>query len=93
MATSANKTGETIPVFVVSPVVTIEMGVTSDPVPAVVGTKNNGSRGGLALLTPYKSDNICCCCGCASMAMILATSNELPPPKPKTISAFSFFAN
>ena len=35
---------ETPPVFVVFPVVTIEIGVTSEPVPAVVGTRMSGSR-------------------------------------------------
>ena len=37
-----------MPVLVVSPVVTIEIGVTSDPVPAVVGTKIKGKRGPVA---------------------------------------------
>ena len=41
-----------MPVFVVSPVVTIEIGVTSEPVPAVVGTKIKGRRGAWALFTP-----------------------------------------
>ncbi|MNC50083.1 hypothetical protein D3C75_993020 [compost metagenome] len=52
IATSAYKMGETIPVLVVSPVVTIEMGVTSEPVPAVVGIRIKGRRGPLTLLTP-----------------------------------------
>ena len=41
-----------MPVLMVSPVVTMEIGVTSEPVPAVVGIKINGRRGALALLTP-----------------------------------------
>ena len=52
IATSAYKTGDTMPVLVVSPVVIIEMGVTSEPVPAVVGTRMRGKRGLLALATP-----------------------------------------
>ncbi|MNR66679.1 hypothetical protein D3C85_1902990 [compost metagenome] len=37
-ARSGSNNGETTPILVVSPVVTIAMGVTSEPVPAVVGT-------------------------------------------------------
>ena len=44
--------GETTPIFSFSPVVTIEIGVTSDPVPEVVGTRINGSRGPFAGRTP-----------------------------------------
>ena len=44
IAVSAYSTGETIPIFVVSPVVTMEIGVTSEPVPAVVGIKISGRR-------------------------------------------------
>ena len=46
-----------MPVLLVAPVVTMEIGVTSEPVPAVVGTKMSGKRGACALPTPYKSDN------------------------------------
>ena len=55
IAISGNITGDTTPIFSLAPVVTIEMGVTSDPVPAVVGTRINGSLGPLALPTPYAS--------------------------------------
>ena len=58
MAISAKRIGATIPVLVVSPVVTIEIGVTSEPVPAVVGTRIKAKRGPVALSTPYRSDNV-----------------------------------
>ena len=38
IAMSGSKIGDTTPILVVAPVVTIEIGVTSLPVPAVVGT-------------------------------------------------------
>ena len=37
IARSAYKIGETTPILVVAPVVTMDIGVTSEPVPAVVG--------------------------------------------------------
>ena len=43
IAKSGSRRLETMPVFCVAPVVTIEIGVTSEPVPAVVGTWINGS--------------------------------------------------
>ena len=52
MAISAYRIGETIPVLVVSPVVTMDIGVTSEPVPAVVGTSIKGRRGDFAFPTP-----------------------------------------
>ena len=60
----------------------IEIGVTSDPVPAVVGTKTSGKRGPLALATPQAESKS------SSEPRInaasLATSIEDPPPKPIT---------
>jgi len=41
-----------MPILVVSPVVTMEIGVTSEPVPAVVGMRIKGNRGDFALLIP-----------------------------------------
>ena len=41
-----------MPILVVAPVVTIEIGVTSEPVPAVVGIRMSGKRGDLAWFTP-----------------------------------------
>ena len=49
---SGRMTGETTPIFSLVPVVTIEIGVTSEPVPAVVGIRMSGRRGPLALPTP-----------------------------------------
>ena len=42
-ATSGNNTGDDTPALVVSPVVITATGVTSEPVPAVVGTSINGN--------------------------------------------------
>ena len=67
----------------------IDTGVTSEPVPAVVGTKANGRRGPFAFATPHafskssfdpsiNADN-------------LATSIDDPPPKPMTPVALNFF--
>ena len=44
--------GEETPFFSSSPTVMIDIGVTSEPVPAVVGIKTNGNLGPLALETP-----------------------------------------
>ena len=44
-ATSGYSSGETTPTFSLSGVVTIAIGVTSEPVPAVVGTATSGRRG------------------------------------------------
>jgi hypothetical protein len=44
-ARSGRITGETTPFFSCAPVVTMEIGVTSEPVPAVVGICTSGSRG------------------------------------------------
>ena len=52
MATSGKRTGELTPALVVSPVVIIATGVTSEPVPAVVGAKNNGFLGLETMPTP-----------------------------------------
>jgi hypothetical protein len=51
-AISGMMSGETTPFFSWAPVVTMEIGVTSDPVPAVVGMASRGSRGPLAAPTP-----------------------------------------
>ncbi len=51
-AMSGNRSGETTPFFSASPVVTMEIGVTSEPVPAVVGHSISGRRGPFALPTP-----------------------------------------
>ena len=44
MAQSGIKRGETTPFFSVVGVVTMAIGVTSEPVPAVVGANNSGRR-------------------------------------------------
>ena len=51
-AISGRIKGDTTPIFSLLPVVIIEIGVTSDPVPAVVGTNTNGRRGPTALPIP-----------------------------------------
>ncbi len=51
-ARSGNNSGETTPILVVAPVVTMAIWVTSEPVPAVVGTWISGRRCPLALPTP-----------------------------------------
>ena len=51
-AQSGRSGGETTPFFSPAPVVTIEIGVTSDPVPAVVGARISGRRGPVAIPTP-----------------------------------------
>ena len=70
------------PRFSSSPTVMIETGVTSEPVPAVVGTSTSGRRGPFACATPQAP----------SMsspeprrsAATFATSSDEPPPKPAT---------
>ena len=54
-AMSGRMTGDETPRFSSSPTVMIETGVTSEPVPAVVGTSTSGRRGPLALPTPQAS--------------------------------------
>ncbi len=51
-ARSGSSRGETTPILVVSPVVMMAICVTSEPVPAVVGTWISGRRWPLALPTP-----------------------------------------
>ena len=58
----------------------MEIVVTSEPVPAVVGTKIKGRRGPLAAPTPYTSESFSL--PVANSATSLATSMELPPPNP-----------
>ena len=67
----------------------MDIGVTSDPVPAVVGIKTNGNLGPLAFETPQASS-------ISSFEpkikeVNLATSIEDPPPKPITPVALIFF--
>lgn len=50
---SAYSWGETTPILVVAPVMTIEIGVTHEPVPAVVGICTSGRRGAATLPMPY----------------------------------------
>jgi hypothetical protein len=52
IAQSGSNLGETTPFFSVVGVVTIAIGVTSEPVPAVVGASNSGRRSPLARPTP-----------------------------------------
>lgn len=79
-AMSGNRTGDTTPRFSSSPTVMIEIGVTSEPVPAVVGIRISGKRGPLAFpmpQAPSKSSLLP-----ARSATSLATSRDEPPPKP-----------
>ena len=55
IAISGKIIDEETPFFSSSPTVIIEIGVTSEPVPAVVGTNTNGNLGPLALETPQAS--------------------------------------
>jgi len=52
MAQSGIRRGDTTPFFSVVGVVTMAIGVTSEPVPAVVGTRIRGNRSPLARPTP-----------------------------------------
>ena len=52
MAQSGRRRGETTPFFSVVGVVTMAIGVTSEPVPAVVGASRSGRRCPLAKPTP-----------------------------------------
>lgn len=56
-ATSGRISGDTMPFFSDVPVVRIATIVTSDPVPAVVGTSTNGNRRPRARPTPYMSSS------------------------------------
>ena len=89
IAISGKIIAEETPFFSSSPTVIIEIGVTSEPVPAVVGTKTNGNLGPLALETPQASSIF------SFEPKIkeanLATSIEEPPPNPITPVAFIFF--
>ena len=60
----------------------MDTGVTSDPVPAVVGTRTSGNRGPRALPTPQAVSRSWF--DPASRAASLATSMAEPPPKPTT---------
>ncbi len=83
-AISGSKTGELTPAFVVAPVVMTATGVTSDPVPAVVGTRMSGSLEPSTWSTPYIDARDCVPAN--STATTLATSIELPPPTATTPS-------
>ena len=74
--------GLTTAIFSRAPVVTIAIGVTSEPVPAVVGMAINGNRGPIAVFTPYVSASVLPLP--ASSAASLATSIDDPPPNPMT---------
>ena len=80
IAISGKITGDTTPIFVVFPVVTIATGVASEPVPAVVGINISGSLLPLILPTPYPCSNDSCCN--ANNATNLAESRDDPPPMP-----------
>jgi hypothetical protein len=58
----------------------METGVTSDPVPAVVGTSTRGRRGPFAFPTPQASSRFSP--EPRRRAVSLAISREDPPPKP-----------
>ncbi|MCY1536879.1 hypothetical protein D9M68_723510 [compost metagenome] len=51
-ARSGSSSGEITTFFSPAPVVTTDTAVTSEPVPAVVGTRISGNRGPLARLMP-----------------------------------------
>jgi hypothetical protein len=84
-AASGNRWGLTMPIFELVPVVTMEIGVTSLPVPAVVGTWTNGNRVPTHWSTPYKSGNVWVVVPCRK-ATTFATSMDDPPPNPRTPS-------
>ena len=80
MAISGRMTGDETPRFSSAATVMMETGVTSEPVPAVVGTRQSGRRGPRALPTPQASSSASV--EPHSSAASLATSSEEPPPKP-----------
>ena len=82
IARSGNINLEETPFFSLSSIVIIEIGVTSDPVPAVVGISTSGSLGPFALLTPHIVS--ICWFDPRSKDTSFATSIDEPPPKPKT---------
>ena len=86
-ATSGSNTGEDTPALVVAPVVMTATGVTSEPVPAVVGTRIRGRREPLTWSTPYKAGRSWL--PASSTATTFATSMELPPPTAMTASTRS----
>ena len=65
-----------------SSIVIIEIGVTSEPVPAVVGISTSGILGPFALLTPHIVSIFWL--DPRSKDISFATSIDEPPPKPKT---------
>ena len=67
----------------------MDIGVTSEPVPAVVGTKTSGNLGPLAFETPQASSIFSL--DPKIKDVNLATSIEEPPPNPITPVAFIFF--
>ena len=89
IAKSGNIIDEETPFFSSSPTVIIDTGVTSDPVPAVVGIKTRGKRGPFAFATPHASSKFSP--EPSIKAVSLATSMEEPPPKPITPVALIFF--
>lgn len=86
-----NSNGDDILVFVcLASLVNMEYGVTSEPVPAVVGTKISGNT-----CVPYCQENSSSSFNCctASRAIALAASIGEPPPIPIINSAFRSLAN
>ena len=67
----------------------IDTGVTSEPVPAVVGINTKGKRGPFAFATPqaFSKSSL----EPSIKAVSLATSIDDPPPKPITPVALNFF--
>ena len=89
IAISGRIIGEETPFFSSSPTVIIEIGVTSEPVPAVVGTRTKGNLGPLAFETPHASSIFSF--DPKIKEVNFATSIEEPPPKPITPVALIFF--
>ena len=67
----------------------IDIGVTSEPVPAVVGNKTKGRRGPFAFSTPHAFSKSSF--EPSISADSFATSIDDPPPKPITPVALNFF--
>ena len=81
-AKSGRMIGEETPLFSSPSTVIIETGVTSDPVPAVVGIKHRGNLGPVAFPTPHALSKFSP--DPKTKAVSLATSIEEPPPNPIT---------
>ena len=91
MLISGKIISEETPFFSSSPTVIIDIGVTSEPVPAVVGNKTKGNLGPFAFDTPHAFSNISHL-NLSIKEDSLATSIDDPPPKPITpVVIKSFF--